>query len=251
MHSTNYKIPNPMADAPEDILTIHPTLRGNGKPRFSPWQANQKKYPKRTPSIYCCYGKRLLDITLSFFLIVLLLPLILVIAVSIALTSRGGILIIQPRIGFKSHTFAFWKFRTMYVEQNDVIAEHAIQLAERGILLKIKQDPRVTPFGGFLRKYSLDELPQLINILRGDMSFVGPRPLLPFMVEPYPVENRSRAVVRPGLTGLWQVQARNLSNSVLQMITYDLDYIRKISLAKDLKILMLTIPAILSGKGAK
>jgi exopolysaccharide production protein ExoY len=115
------------------------------------------------------------------------------------------------------------------------------------VLLKFPDDPRVTKWGGVLRKSSLDELPQFWNILKGDMSFVGPRPLLPFMVEPYPVESKLRGVVRPGLTGLWQIRARKYNNSLESMIRHDLEYIDRVRFRTDLFIIVKTVPAILSG----
>jgi len=120
-----------------------------------------------------------------------------------------------------------------------------------GILHKIENDPRITPVGFLLRKFSLDELPQLINVIRGEMSLVGPRPLIPSMVQQYPSENALRTKIRPGITGLWQIKARSESSSVLQMIVYDREYIANSSLTTDLKILALTVPAVLTGRGAK
>lgn len=131
------------------------------------------------------------------------------------------------------------------------VDQRAAELALTGILLKPENDPRVTQVGRFLRRHSLDELPQLVNIIKGEMSLVGPRPLLPFMVEPHPLENRLRSSVLPGLTGYWQIYARSESNSLPQMIEHDLKYIESISLWTDLRVLAATLPRIVSGDGAK
>jgi len=201
---------------------------------------------------YEMHGKRWMDVTLSTLLLVLLTPLLGTVAAMVALSSHGPILLSQPRVGKNEGLFRMLKFRTMRQSlPGDSISDHAKRLAETGVLYKIERDPRVTFIGAVLRKYSLDELPQLINILKGEMSLVGPRPLLPFMVELFPEENRVRTQVRPGLTGLWQVSARSESSSVLQMIYYDEAYQSDISFTNDLRILWRTISVVVRGTGAK
>jgi len=198
--------------------------------------------------MYQSYLKPLLDLSLALILLVILLPLIIIISLAIALTSKGKIILAQTRMGLGGIPFDCLKFRTMYEGDSKRFVK---EVDENGILHKIENDPRVTQVGFILRKFSLDELPQLINVLRGEMSLVGPRPLIPSMVQPYPSENELRTKIRPGITGLWQIKARSESSSVLQMIVYDREYIANSSLATDLKILALTVPAVLTGRGAK
>ncbi len=206
----------------------------------------------RDATFYRRTGKWLLDFTLASLLLVALLPFFLLIAAAIALTSRGRVILVQPRIGQDGHRFGFLKFRTMTTGQRaSEVDQRAAELALTGILLKPENDPRVTLVGRFLRRHSLDELPQLINIIKGEMSLVGPRPLLPFMVEPHPQENRLRTSVLPGLTGYWQIYARSESNSLPQMIEHDMKYIESISLWTDLRVLAATLPRIVTGDGAK
>jgi len=196
--------------------------------------------------------KRWIDVVLSSFLIILFLPLIVVISLAIALTSRGPIILVQPRVGWGGGLFRCYKFRTMYsAKRNEEIEKEARRLAAQGILYKPERDPRITPVGHWLRRASLDELPQLFNVLKGDMSMVGPRPLVELMLQHHIAERQLRSVLRPGITGLWQVRARQHSTSVLQMMPHDVEYIQTVSLKNDLKILASTIPAVLLAKGAK
>lgn len=202
--------------------------------------------------MYATFFKRGIDALSSFLLIVLLAPILFVISMAILLTSRGPVLLSQNRIGLSGKPFACLKFRTMYTHSHsDEKGYRPEDRPDSGFLFKIDSDPRVTPVGKFLRRYSLDELPQLFNVLLGTMSLVGPRPLIPFMVVPYPAENALRAKVRPGITGLWQIRARAESNSVLQMIAHDAEYIETLSTLRDVRIMLRTIPAVLSGRGAK
>lgn len=201
---------------------------------------------------YEARGKRWMDIAVALLLVVLCAPLYVAIAIAIRLTSSGPALLRQPRVGKDGKLFNMLKFRTMKLQrQGDAIAEHASTLAAHGVLYKVECDPRVTRIGAILRRLSLDELPQLFNVMKGDMSLVGPRPLLPFMVAPYPNENRARTHVVPGLTGLWQITARGKSSSVLHMIEYDLAYQTDISFRNDLRILWRTIPVVCKGTGVK
>jgi lipopolysaccharide/colanic/teichoic acid biosynthesis glycosyltransferase len=195
--------------------------------------------------------KRILDSACAFFLILLLSPVLVLIAISIRLSSSGPAFFRQKRWGSDETQFDCWKFRTMYVDQDSrVPAARVRELQEKGILFKPKNDPRVTPLGSFLRKASLDELPQLFNVLGGEMSFVGPRPLMLHMLAPYPELRRARGQMRPGITGLWQVSARESNETALQMARYDLAYIRGFSLWNDLRILLRTPGVVLFRKGA-
>jgi exopolysaccharide biosynthesis polyprenyl glycosylphosphotransferase len=197
--------------------------------------------------------KRILDLTISLWLLIVLAPFLLIIAVLIKLTSPGPVLFVQKRVGLNKRTFNICKFRTMVVN-----AEHKLQEIEHlnevsGPVFKIKADPRVTPIGKFLRKTSIDELPQLFNVFAGDMSLVGPRPLqlrdYELFTEDCADWQRCRFSVRPGITCLWQVNGRS-AVPFEKWMELDLQYVRKWSLWLDLKILAKTIPAVLRGSGA-
>jgi len=195
--------------------------------------------------------KRAFDVAAAFFLLLLLLPVLLLAALAVRLTSRGPALFRQKRWGLNVSQFECLKFRTMHVKQESLVDPSTIrELESRGILFKPKNDPRVTRVGAFLRKTSIDELPQLFNVLLGDMSLVGPRPLMLHMLDPYPQLREARGQMRPGITGLWQISARESNETALQMARYDLGYIRDFSLWMDLKILLRTPATVLFGKGA-
>ncbi len=166
------------------------------------------------------------------------------------ITNESGIFK-QKRIGRNGNDFTIYKFRTM--KNSLMSAEYSNYLKDcesKGILVKIADDPRLFGFGKFLRKTSIDELPQLFNVLIGNMSLVGPRPVIPFIVAPYPEAKNARTLVKPGISGLWQVSARGNNLSILQMISYDIEYIRKCSLLLDIKILLKTISVVIGCKGA-
>lgn len=195
--------------------------------------------------------KRIFDVTFALFLLLLLAPVLLLIALSVRLTSRGPALFRQKRWGRNESQFDCWKFRTMYLGQDSRVPAAAVRaLQEQGILFKPKNDPRVTPVGSFLRKTSLDELPQLFNVLTGEMSLVGPRPLMLHMLAPYPELRRARGQMWPGITGLWQVSARESNETALQMARYDLAYVRSFSLWIDFRIMLRTPAVVLFRKGA-
>jgi lipopolysaccharide/colanic/teichoic acid biosynthesis glycosyltransferase len=191
------------------------------------------------------------DAVSALVLLVLLTPLLLLAALAVRLSSPGPVLFRQKRWGRNDSRFDCWKFRTMHVKQDSLVDSSAIRRMEsRGILFKPKDDPRVTRLGALLRKTSIDELPQLFNVLTGDMSLVGPRPLMLHMLDPYPELRRARGLVRPGITGIWQVSARENNETALQMAHYDLAYIREFSLWNDLLIFLRTPAAVLFGRGA-
>ena len=195
--------------------------------------------------------KRTFDAVGALGLVVILSPVFLVAALAVRVSSRGPILFRQKRWGRDERKFECWKFRSMHVEQDSLVDPAAIrQMEARGILYKPKKDPRVTRVGAFLRKSSIDELPQLFNVLAGDMSLVGPRPLMVHMLEPYPELRRARGQMRPGITGLWQISARESNETALQMARYDLGYIREFSLWNDCRILLRTPATVLFGRGA-
>jgi exopolysaccharide biosynthesis polyprenyl glycosylphosphotransferase len=194
--------------------------------------------------------KRILDISLSFTLIVLLTPLLAAVAALIKLTSDGPVLFFQERLGLNKRRFLIYKFRTMVPGAEQRIAELESLNEISGPVFKIKNDPRITPLGKILRRTSIDELPQLFNVLRGDMSLVGPRPLPVRDYEGFNQDwQRRRFSIQPGLTCLWQVAGRS-SIPFEQWMQLDLQYMDEWSLWLDLKILARTIPAVMKGSGA-
>lgn len=205
-----------------------------------------------TEGLYARLIKRAFDIAGSLVLIVLVSPILLIVALGVKLTSKGPVLFLQERVGKGGRLFSFVKFRSMHVNQEEFPVNETVKdMAEHGLLFKVEDDPRVTPFGRIIRKTSVDELPQVFNVLLGDMSFVGPRPLVDFMFIRHPEEKEIRCLVRPGITGFWQVYARSDSTALHQMLEYDLRYVEKVSLWTDLKLMLLTIPAVISCRGAK
>jgi lipopolysaccharide/colanic/teichoic acid biosynthesis glycosyltransferase len=195
--------------------------------------------------------KRLLDISLSLLGLILLSPLFLIISLLIKLYDGGDVLFITNRVGKWGHQFRFPKFRTMHVGADRLQAAliSSTRHIARGKSFKMENDPRITPIGRFLRKTSLDELPQLLCVLLGTMSLVGPRPPLPSEVALYTMEERRRLDITPGLTCIWQVTGRSELPFDTQ-VQLDLEYIESQSLWLDLKLLMKTIPAVLFGRGA-
>jgi exopolysaccharide biosynthesis polyprenyl glycosylphosphotransferase len=196
-------------------------------------------------------AKRLLDVLGSALLIAVFSPLMLLIAIAIKLESRGPIFFRQPRAGRANSSFHLIKFRSMYVDaeaRKDELAE--LNEAGDGVMFKIRKDPRITRVGQFLRRSSLDELPQLFNVLRGEMSLVGPRPLIfPETAALDEDWHLRRLELRPGLTGPWQVYGRSQS-PFQEMVRFDYQYVAGWSLARDIEILLATLPAVVSGRGA-
>ncbi|MCW6002983.1 sugar transferase [Micromonospora sp. CPCC 205371] len=193
-------------------------------------------------------AKNLMDRVVAFLGLMLLTPVFAAIALAIKLSDRGPVFFRQPRVGHEGRTFRVWKFRTMYVDAEDRLASLVDQNESDGMLFKIKEDPRVFPVGRFLRATSLDELPQLINVLKGEMSLVGPRPL-PADDGDFLGDVRRRLLVRPGITGLWQVSGRS-DLSWDEAVRLDLYYVDNWSLAYDLSILWRTVGVVLARKGA-
>lgn len=192
--------------------------------------------------------KRVIDIAGSLTLIVLLAPFMLAIAAVVMLTSEGPAFFVQRRIGFRCNQFGMYKFRTMIRNAEELQAELAEEVGAQ--YFKLQEDPRVTAVGRFLRRYSLDELPQLFNVLEGTMSLVGPRPLLVSDLDRLPIRGQMRRFsVRPGITGLWQVSGRSTTTDEERM-RLDREYINNWSLWLDARILVRTIGVVLSGHGA-
>jgi lipopolysaccharide/colanic/teichoic acid biosynthesis glycosyltransferase len=220
--------------------------------------------------------KRILDLILAISALILLSPLMSLIALMVVIDSPGPAIIVQIRIGarqcfrdghafWQQVSFPFFKFRTMWVDANPLVHQQFIDAyiagdeaemakiqtdPESQTKHKLVNDPRVTRVGKILRKTSLDELPQIWNVIKGEMSLVGPRPPLPYEVEKYHLWHFQRLTTLPGITGLWQVSGRS-STSFDEMVSLDLKYIENQSIWRDIKILIKTIPAVLSGKGAE
>lgn len=193
-------------------------------------------------------AKRMIDFALALAGIILLSPVFLLVSILIKLTSKGPVIFRQVRCGLNGRTFTFYKFRSM-VEDAEARLHEVAHLNERRIVMKIKDDPRLTPVGKWLRRFSLDELPQLFNVLKGDMSLVGPRPAIPTEVAQYQRWQRRRLRMRPGLTCLWALRGRDKVDFESWM-RLDLQYIDTWSLSLDAKIILLTIPQVMSGRGA-
>ena len=204
----------------------------------------QRSYPARV-------AKRTIDLAGSLLGLLLLTPLFVLVAVLVKLTSRGPVFFAQDRCGLGGQVFRFYKFRTMCADAETRKAELAHLNEMEGPAFKLKRDPRITRFGRLLRKLSIDELPQLWNVLRGDMSLVGPRPPLPDEVERYTNDQAQRLSVVPGITGLWQVSGRSLIADFDTWLQLDLQYARRWTLWLDLKILAKTVIVVLLTRGAQ
>jgi len=204
---------------------------------------------RRAPRVVGLFLKRIVDIALSLLALILTAPLLTVIAIAVKLSSPGPVFYVSDRIGKRGRVFSCFKFRTM-VNHAENMKKDLTALNERdGILFKVSNDPRVTRLGRFLRKYSLDELPQFLNVLRGEMSIVGPRPPIASEVEKYELEHFRRLEVLPGLTGLWQVQARH-DPSFAKYIALDTAYVENWSLWLDFRILVQTANVVVRGTGS-
>ncbi|MFA6549689.1 MAG: sugar transferase, partial [Candidatus Margulisiibacteriota bacterium] len=193
--------------------------------------------------------KRGTDILFSAMGIILLSPVLAFFALLVKLTSQGPVLFVQPRIGIDGKKFPMYKFRSMVEDAEKIFPKLAPLSEVDGLLFKMKDDPRMTPLGKFMRRFSIDELPQLFNVLFGHMSLVGPRPPLPREVEKYSSWHMKRLRVRPGITGMWQVSGRSLL-PFEEMVRLDIYYIENWSLWLDLKLLITTVPVVCTGSGA-
>lgn len=195
-------------------------------------------------------GKRAIDIVVSSTALILLMPVFILVALSIKWHDRGSILFWQTRVGYRGREFKFPKFRSMVANAEAIKSQLMSQNQHKeGITFKIKQDPRITPIGRLIRKTSIDELPQLLCVLKGDMSLVGPRPSLPQEVQQYSLEQRRRLDAKPGLTCFWQVEGRG-DIPFSQQVVLDVRYINCHSLWLDMVLLVKTVPAVILGKGA-
>jgi lipopolysaccharide/colanic/teichoic acid biosynthesis glycosyltransferase len=203
--------------------------------------------------------KRLVDILITLLLLPFVGVVMLLVAIAIRIDSKGPVLFRQTRVGSNGEEFKFLKFRSMYVNSDDrehleAIERYLANLAlndddpESRYLYKQVDDPRITRVGKFIRKTSLDELPQFLNVLRGEMSLVGPRPPVPYEVERYSPHDRLRLCGKPGLTGIWQVYARSVV-PFAEMVELDIEYLQKQSLWLDLKLIVMTIPVMVFCRG--
>jgi len=194
--------------------------------------------------------KRTFDIVVASLLLIILTPLFLIVSILVKATSEGPAFFVQTRVGLNKRIFRLYKFRTMVKDAEGKIKDLHHLNEVSGPVFKISNDPRITPIGQFLRKTSIDELPQLLNVLKGDMSLVGPRPLPVRDYEGFGQDwHRRRFSVRPGITCLWQIRGRN-NIPFEQWMQMDMEYIDNWSFWRDIKILWQTIPAVFNGKGA-
>lgn len=229
--------------------------------KFSPYFYPEITQKDISSQVANC-AKRVMDVVGSIVALVLFSPVFVIVSILVKTTSRGPIFFRQERLGQFGKPFVFLKFRSMHINNNDAIHREFIKnfidnkLNEETesrcgeVVYKIRNDPRVTPIGNFLRKTSIDELPQFFNVLRGDMSLVGPRPPIPYEVANYGVWHWFRILAgKPGITGLWQVRGRSLT-TFDGMVRLDLQYIRTWSLWLDIKLILATPMAVLRGKGA-
>ena len=195
------------------------------------------------------FTKRVFDIVFSIFCLIVLSPIFILITILIPLTSKGGPFYVQTRMGLNGKKFKIIKFRSMIKNAEELLPSLNNLNETDGPTFKITNDPRVTKFGRFLRKTSLDELPQFFNIIVGHMSVVGPRPPLPLEVKNYDEFASLRLLAKPGLTCIWQCSGRS-SLKFSDWMKMDVEYLQKRSLLFDLKLILMTIPAVFSGKGA-
>jgi exopolysaccharide biosynthesis polyprenyl glycosylphosphotransferase len=191
--------------------------------------------------------KRILDIVSCFLLLIIFLPLFFIIAILIKIDSKGPVFFLQKRCGRNGKVFNMYKFRTM-VKDAEALKKR-LKNEMDGPMFKMRNDPRITEVGRILRRCSLDELPQVLNVLKGEMSLVGPRPLADEEMEGDEYWKRIRLSVKPGMTGLWQIMGRT-SGKFDDWVSYDIEYVQKMSLCMDMKILFLTLFAVFSHEGA-
>lgn len=233
--------------ATKDVHKVTDEFVSTGALRKSERYHMKKVYEKKSRGYICL--KRLMDIVLSGVALIVLSPIFLLTAIAIKAEDNGPVFFTQPRAGKDLKTFKMYKFRSMYVNADEKLKEMLAQNEQTGHAFKIKNDPRITKVGKVIRRLSIDELPQLINILKGDMSIVGPRPILVFQMEECDDYDRQRLIVQPGLTCYWQIGGRaNIKWD--QWVELDLDYIENMSLWTDIKMIIKTVPAVFAGDGA-
>ncbi len=195
-------------------------------------------------------SKRVLDIILGIMLFVAVLPVFVFSVCAIKICMGGNVIYRQKRVGRKGKFFTMYKFRTLKTEENFDHSGNGPSYNCKKKLIYSSNDKRITKLGRILRKSSIDELPQLINVIKGDMSLVGPRPLIPDLLAGFRQFTSVRNLVKPGITGLWQVRDRRNKNSTEAMMPHDLEYVRNYDLKMDIKILLMTIPAVMKWNDA-
>jgi len=221
--------------------SINPRFRYRRRLKVTAWE---------TTIMFSYLQKRILDTAVSALALIMLLPLLTLTAIAIWVENPGPIFYTQIRVGLNGRHFKFYKFRSMVVNADNIKKElAAYNESASGVIFKMKKDPRITKVGRIIRKFSIDELPQLINVLKGDMSLVGPRPPLPIEVGEYTLEERKRLHVIPGITCLWQVSGRS-DIPFTDQVRLDMMYIQSASFMNDIILLLKTIPAVLTGRGA-
>ena len=236
-------------------VSTQTTTPGPATERYGEFYGN--RYPPRPPRSRSrsraartdATLRRALDLLVSAFALLLLLPALALIALLISLDSPGPVLFVQRRVGLHGKEFFVFKFRSMFRDAEARLDSVLAGNERSGPVFKMRQDPRITRAGRVLRRCSLDEVPQLLNVLRGEMSLVGPRPALPREVALYAPEHRARLTALPGLTGLWQVSGR-ASLSFEEAMALDLEYIARQSVGFNVSLLLRTVPAVLTGRGA-
>ncbi|NTV93681.1 MAG: sugar transferase [Chlorobiaceae bacterium] len=238
-------------------MELDPTVRkelirkisGSISPGFR-YRRNLKVMAWESTIMFSYLLKRLLDMSVSIAALLVLSPLLLLTALSVWIEDPGPVFYVQIRVGRNGRHFRFYKFRSMVINADKIKKELAAQNeSSAGVIFKMKKDPRITKVGRIIRKFSIDELPQLINVLRGDMSLVGPRPPLPVEVAEYTLEQRKRLHVIPGITCLWQVSGRS-DIPFTDQVRLDMQYIQSAGFLNDIRLLFKTIPAVLTGRGA-
>ena len=205
-----------------------------------------------TPKVkFYLFSKRVTDIFLSAIGLILLSPILLIVAIAIRIDSKGPIIFKQDRVGKDGKIFSMYKFRSMIVNAEELKAKLETKNEMSGPMFKMKNDPRITKVGRFIRKTSLDELPQLWNVLKGDMSLVGTRPPTVDEYEKYTPEQKKRLSFKPGITGLWQVSGRSEITNFDDVVKLDVSYIDDWTIWSDIKILLKTVKVVLMKDGAK
>ena len=225
----------------------------HARPSFEVMSRHPMLVFRMTPGVsWAMVVKNVLDRVISFGLLIVLMPLLLAVALAVKLTSPGPVFFLQRRAGLHGRPFQIWKFRTMCVDAEAKRIGLASQNLMSGPVYKVEGDPRITSIGRWLRRTSIDELPQLINVLRGEMSIVGPRPLPIYEVEKFELlAHRRRLSMKPGLTCIWQVRGRNIVTNFDDWVRMDLDYIDNWSIGLDFYLFCMTVLVVLTGRGAK
>ena len=245
------QLPRLAAVRPRRTHRLRRRTMGHPRPVRRPLPQVAARIRPEPRSRLSCAGKRAVDVAGSALGLLLLAPVLLLLALAVKLTSRGPAIFAQDRCGRGGRTFRFYKFRTMVADAEARKQELAHLNEVQGPAFKLTRDPRITPLGRLLRRTSLDELPQLWNVLKGDMSLVGPRPPTREEVERYSDRHAQRLSVIPGITGLWQVSGRSRIADFERWVDLDLEYIRSWSLWLDLRILVRTVVVVLLTRGAQ